>query len=165
MNNETKIIKLSPEKWKLYKEIRLKALREEPQAFNTSLDEAKTYKKEKWVKRASSPFNFAAVIRKKPVGTISCYITEENSKKVAHIVGVFVLNNFRRKKIGYKLFNTLLDKIKEDKTIEKAELYVNKKQEAAINMYKKLGFKISGEKTSVMGDGLEHEEHKMTLDL
>jgi ribosomal protein S18 acetylase RimI-like enzyme len=165
INNEVKIIEATPENWELYKDIRLEGLREDPQAFGSPLEKEGSFTREKWLKRVSNPFSYIAVSNDRSVGTIGAYMTEENEKKVAHIVGVFVSKEGRGKGVGSMLLEAVLRKLKEDKTIDVIDLTVNEDQTAAVGLYGKFGFKISDREVAVLGDGKEHEEYKMVLEL
>ena len=46
-----KVVKLPVSQWKGYKKIRLRALKEESQAFSTSYTQALTYPDQKWQQR------------------------------------------------------------------------------------------------------------------
>lgn len=165
-NTETiRIVKLNADQWEIYRDIRLKGLQEDPQAFGRSYDEEIKYDKEKWVQRTGGEYTRVAMENGEAIGTMSAYVAEQNGAKVAHIVGVFVAKKARGRGVGSKLLAEILKKLKENPDIKKVELSVNKDQVSAVGLYEKFGFKIIGEDSFKMGDGKEHEEYKMGLDL
>jgi len=60
---------------------------------------------------------------------------------IGYIDDIFVLKNFRNKKIGRCLIKEFIKILKQNR-IRKCRLGVNLKNKKAINLYKKLGFKI-----------------------
>jgi hypothetical protein len=50
-NNDIKIINLPLENWREYKEIRLRALKADPQAFSSNFAKESAYPDEKWQQR------------------------------------------------------------------------------------------------------------------
>jgi ribosomal protein S18 acetylase RimI-like enzyme len=159
------IVGLRPDLWEKYKEIRLKGLREDPQAFGRSYDEEVIFPKEKWIERSGNPYNFMAMENDIPLGTAGVFFVDEAREKVANIVGVFVAKEARGKNIGSLLIGAVLNKLRQEKEIQKVRLSVNKDQEAAIGLYRKFGFEVVGEETGKLGDGQEHTEYLMELKL
>lgn len=160
-----KIVSLTPDKWEIYRAIRLQGLKADPQAFGRSYDEELAFPKEKWLERANNPFNSMAFENEIPLGTMGAFISEESGKKIANVVGVFVSKDARGKGVGSKLLSAVLGRIKEDSSIKLVRLSVNKDQMPAVKLYEKFGFTITGEETQKMGDGKEHVEYLMQLSL
>jgi len=163
--NSINIVSLTPDQWEIYRDIRLNGLLEDPQAFGRSYEEEIAFPQEKWRQRASNSNNFMALENGIPLGTMGAYISDESGNKVANIVGVFVSKEERGKGIGSKLLDAVLDKIKQNQSIKKIKLSVNKDQTLAVKLYEKFGFKITGEETQKMGDKKEHIEYLMELAL
>jgi|WetSurMetagenome_2_1015567.scaffolds.fasta_scaffold45411_2 ribosomal protein S18 acetylase RimI-like enzyme len=158
-----KIVGLTPELWEKYKKIRLRGLREEPQAFARSYDEEMAFPIEKWIERSSNPYNFMAIENGVPLGTAGVYFVNDAGEKIANIVGVFVVNEARGRKIGSKLIETVINRLKQEKETKKIRINVNIDQEAAVELYKKFGFEVNDEEIEKMGDGQEHSEYLMEL--
>ena len=163
--NSIEIVSLTPERVEAYKAIRLRGLLEDPQAFGRSYEEEKVFPQEKWLERASNPYNFMAIEDGVPLGTMGAFLSDESGDRIANIVGVFVSKESRGKGVGSKLLSAVLDKIKEDPAIRTARLSVNKDQTPAVKLYEKYGFQITGEETHKMGDGKDHTEYHMELTL
>jgi ribosomal protein S18 acetylase RimI-like enzyme len=161
--DSTEIVGLTPDQWEIYRDIRLRGLLENPQAFARSYEEEKAFPQERWLERASNPYNFLAVEDGVPLGTIGAFIQEESDKRIAHIVGVFVIKKARGKGIGSKLLGAVLNKIRQDSSIQTVQLTVNKEQIPAVRLYEKFGFQITGEESQKMGDGNDHPVYLMEL--
>ncbi len=151
MNDEIQIIKLSPDKWQLFKELRLESLREEPQAFGQSYDEALKLSDDTWKTKLEAALNgtsfwmFFATDDEKLIGSMNGRQLEgEKLNHVAEIHGVYVKKEYRGKGIAKKLMETLLDEISKNSTIRKIKLTANTEQTAAVKLYESFGFRIIG---------------------
>ena len=156
------IIRLTPERWEAYRDIRLQGLREDPQAFGGSFAEESAYPQEKWIQRAGNPYSFLALENGLPMGTASAFV-DEADEQTAYIVGVFVSREARGKGNASRLMSAVLEKLRQNSAIRKVMLAVNRDQTAAVKLYQKLGFRITGEEAQLLGDGKEHTAYWMEL--
>lgn len=167
--NDLKILKLPVSRWIEYKQLRLEYLRLEPTAFYLTPEEKEKDPEEDWKKdlndflESKNQFAYFAQVNGKLVGMSGAY--REHGVKMAHIAvifGVYVSNNFRGKGTGRKLLQTLLNDLESREDLAKLNLDVTTTQEAAINLYKKLGFKIVGElKKEYLVDGKFYDVYEM----
>lgn len=162
-----KIIEISEERWQEYRELRLLAVKDSPEAFMETEEEALVCSEEKWKQRASSPDGFMlfAQADNKPVGMISAYWeNKERCKHIAHLVGFFVQREYRGQGVGKQLFTAALEKLKQDTHMEKVDIGVVATQKAAHHLYKKFGFREIGrkEKEQKVGDHY-YDEYLMEL--
>jgi ribosomal protein S18 acetylase RimI-like enzyme len=139
-------IKILPaNRWSELRDLRLEALRTEPTAFGSSVEEEEIFTEEIWRERTRHAL--VALSDDKPIGTVT-YILNNRPKTghIAHIYGFYVTPSFRGQGIGRTLLETTLRNIQDErKDVIKVQLMANKKQEAAVALYKKLGFLIVGE--------------------
>jgi ribosomal protein S18 acetylase RimI-like enzyme len=161
--DSVEIVGLTPDRWETYRVIRLRGLVEDPQAFARSYEEEKAFPQERWLERASNPYSFLAIEDGIVLGTIGAFVEGEADNKIAHIVGVFVIKKARGKGIGSRLLEAVLDKIKQDSSIQTVKLSVNEEQISAVKLYEKFGFQIIGEESQKMGDGNDHTVYLMKL--
>ena len=90
------------------------------------------------IKETTNPFTkYIAYVDEKILG----YIEYNDIYETIDIVNIFVKENKRREGIGEKLLRFLMNENKDKNNIT---LEVNKENEPALNLYKKLGFKIVG---------------------
>lgn len=164
--DDFKISPLSVSQWKQYRDLRLRAIRESPQAFLDTEQETRAFPEKKWRQRladaaAGKSWQLFARLHGKLVGMIGAYRSDDDVKnQSATIVGIWVAPEARGKGVGRKLMETLMDTLKK-RSIKTVHLSVNVEQTAAVVLYKKLGFQIVEEKEAVMGDGKKHEELMM----
>lgn len=157
------IIQLSATKWQQYKSLRLRALKEDPQAFGSSYKKELQYSDKKWQSRLTGgDLIIFANLDQQLVGMAGAYQTDADQKSQSStIFGVFVVSEARGKGVSRKIMKALLRLLK-DRGVAQVNLTVNKDQLAAIGLYRKLGFQVIREKKVVLGDGLEHAEIVMT---
>lgn len=103
------IVKLEPSEWQMYKELRLKALRDSPQAFLSTYEESVKIPDEKWqfrlqeAKEGETGWLMFARNKEKLVGMMGAFRKEVSD--IATIVGVYVIRKERGKGIAKKLIN------------------------------------------------------------
>lgn len=144
-----------------FRELRLRGLRECPEAFNASYAEEK---------QAPPP-----VAAPGPDGAIwGCFdphliavvgIHRERQTKLLHkglLWGMYVAPEHRRRGLGRALIAHALDYARDTLRVRVVNLGVNTRNAAAIALYESMGFSIYGtEKEYLMVDGVLHDEHFM----
>lgn len=168
VNNEIKIIKLPIGQWQEYKELRLRALKTEPQAFSSSHAKETTYPDEKWQERLKSAnegitsWMYFARKGNGLVGMIGGYRDENNLRNhTAQIWGVYVDPEYRGKGIAKSLKSILIDSMAQNIDINTIKLEVNTDQGSAKKLYEHFGFKSLDTVTLLLGDGVEHQVTNM----
>jgi ribosomal protein S18 acetylase RimI-like enzyme len=163
------IVKLLPEEWPLYKEIRLESLLAEPQAFGSGYAEVHQRPDSYWQERlkdaqaGEKSWLLFAKENERMVGMIGAYCSEE--KDGVEIIAVYVTREKRGRGIAGALMAAILEEIGRSNIHRKAVLGVNADQTAAVALYQRYGFQIVGEKEGVMGDGKLHTSYIMEKDL
>ena len=160
-------VRLQLNEWEKFRDLRLRGLKEEPQAFGASYEENLKYTEEEWKRRLQNALEektnwlIFAKDGDKLVGLIGAFVNKEKSQDTATIYSVYVPREERGKGIAKKLMEELLERILKNKDIKKLELDVNKDQVAAVGLYEKFGFKIVGNQKYTMGNGQEVDEYLM----
>lgn len=158
--NIRKLVTLDSEK---FRNLRLTALKTDPQTFGGSYEDESKKDEEYWKSRISDPQR-------------SFFVAEEGGNFIATaasmrmnsgnymITGVYTLENFRGNKLSTQLIQCLIDEAKQ-KGAKFMDLHVNSENENAIRIYEKLGFKIIKTEKEKMGDGKIYDLHLMGKDL
>jgi ribosomal protein S18 acetylase RimI-like enzyme len=143
---EMEIIELPVERWREYRELRLTALRSDPIAFGSTYEQSVGYPEEFWRGRLASPSNIILFAERgrRLVGTAAAIVGDEGDAATAQIVGVFVAPDERGQGIGRCLLEALLARLAERDEIARVRLGVTEAQEAAIALYRSLGFEVVG---------------------
>jgi ribosomal protein S18 acetylase RimI-like enzyme len=163
--SNVEIIKLLPEQWWRYREIRLEALREEPQAFGSTYAEMARRPAAFWQGRledAGQGKNSALLFAQageRLIGMIGAFYDE--TQETAEIVSVYVSKMERGKGVGKALMEGILCEIGNKAELRKAVLGVNQEQTAAVELYRRFGFEVTGEKEELQGDGQKHRGYLM----
>jgi RimJ/RimL family protein N-acetyltransferase len=154
----------------LYQNLRLSALKINPEAFGS------TYEKEVkftlgTVKERLQPtndkFTLGVFDDRKLVGIVT--FMRETSAKTAHkgnIYGMFILPEKRGQDLGKSLLLELISKAKDCNGLEQLNLTVVSDNEPAKKLYKRIGFEVYGvEKNALKFNGNYFDEDLMVLKL
>lgn len=131
----------------IYREIRLEALKANPEAFSSSYTEEKDYPLENFENRLNFGhfFTFGAFVENKLTGVVTLILeTRSKTKHRANIVAMYVSPELRRSGIGRRLMTEAIKKANEINEIEQIYLTVTSSNEPAKNLYQSLGFKTYG---------------------
>lgn len=140
-----KVVTLEPNQWKKYKDLRLRALKEEPQAYASSYQDNVKHSGQFWKQRLEDAVKeqtrwlVFAKLEGKLVGMVGASIEKEIDN--VHIIAVYVVPEERGKGISKLLMNSILSKVKDNKLIKKITVEVNSEQLPALNLYKNSGFR------------------------
>ena len=104
----------------------------------------------------SGSFYYLIYYNKRPVG----YLSFKKEQNLIFLSKIYVLHNFRGKKIGLTAMSFIENKAKEF-GLSKIQLGVNKYNENTIDVYKKLGFKNIGPSITDIGGGFIMDDFKM----
>ncbi len=160
------IVKLAADDWQAYRELRLRALKEDPEAFGSNYAESAVLPEARWrsrlldAQKGEVSWLFFAREGGKLVGMIGAFI-DEASPGTATIVSVYVPAEERGKGISSRLMERVLSELSSHVSLKWATLAVNKVQLPAIGLYKKFGFQCAGIETAQMGSGTIAEEMLM----
>ncbi len=159
-----KIIKnVSPKRWKEYKNLRIEALRNVPQAFLDDPTSSKKIAKKEWQRKMNNMY--FAEVDGKLIGMIGAYQDKKTKlKHIMNIVGFYVSPKHRNIGAGKALLKQVIKNTKKDDTIMKLQLGVVTTQLPAYRLYQKLGFKKAGKlKYAVKVDKKYFNEYLMEL--
>jgi ribosomal protein S18 acetylase RimI-like enzyme len=152
------IAKLSPDRWELYRDLRLEALACDPVAFASSFEEEVGLPKETWLNRI--PNAIFAFEQENPVGLIVWKREDRiKTRHTAYINSMYVTGKFRGQGIGGKLMTAAIDSIQTSQSILKIRLSVITPQVQAFKLYSHFGFKTIGTaKNELYVNGLYYDE-------
>ncbi len=149
-------------------QIRLEALESEPFAFGKAVEEHRATPVETIAARFRNPpeggFNLGAFVDGNLVGTVT-FLREPGLKErhKGRIYGVYVSLPQRGKGIGRKLIDTLVERAKQNSSLEQILLAVASSQEAAKRLYCAAGFETYGIEPNALKIGSRYvdEEHML----
>lgn len=168
MNETHTIRRFAPHEWATYKQIRLRALADSPEAFGSTLADAQLRPDDEWVERletgANSAFDLPLLAEAdgKPVGLAWGRI-EEPDLATAHLYQVWVDPDYRGLGIGQRMLEIVITwaKALDASTLE---LSVTDRDSPARRLYTRAGFAPAGPAQPVRPDS-ELLELRMRLKL
>ncbi len=152
------------EQWPAYRELRLEALRESPQAFGSNYQDQQARPDSFWQGRLAEAAKgeqswlLFARAGDRLLGMIGAVREEpEGPLTVATIISVYVRPEARGRGVSNRLMQAILDTLKEA-GIQKALLGVVTEQAAALHLYQRFGFTSYHSELHLMGDGVQRTE-------
>lgn len=152
------IISLPSDQWQEYKNLRLKALKQNPESFGQTYDKARFRNDEEWKLLLNTSLDgqdrwlFFAKLNGQFVGMISG-TAMESVKGGVKVQEMFVSPEARGKGIATKLMQKLTSVLKETTDKKVLRLGVFRPQTEAVKLYQSLGFEIIEEKIEQVPSG------------
>lgn len=155
-----RIHKLSPDDWRMYRDIRLMALKDDHLAFGSSYEEEVGQTEQDWRNRIG--VMWFALANEDVVGLIGLLPNQNRaSKHCGHIISLWVEPQFRGQGIAKAMIKKLQN-IGPTLGLKKLCLTVSATQTAAFNLYQSLGFENVGLlKKNLFKDGQYIDEYLM----
>jgi ribosomal protein S18 acetylase RimI-like enzyme len=157
---------LGPSDLDAYWNIRLEALESAPEAFGSSAEEHRALTREEIAGRISfdpsNKFVVGAFIGARLVGTAGFFRSKGlKERHKGHIWGVYVTGDARGKRAGRNMLRMLLERATAIEGIEQIMLSVATAQQAAVCLYRSLGFESYGceRRALKIGERYVDEEH------
>jgi GNAT superfamily N-acetyltransferase len=145
MNKNVEVSLLGPDQWERLRAIRIRALRENPEAFGADLNEVETRSKEDWIKDYAKEDYLVASIDGVEVGMLYIEVLKGDHGATCWIGGCWTDPTYRGKGVMRALFNFIDENAKAKNWIRQG-LGVWTDNYSAIKAYEYLGFIFVGEK-------------------
>ena len=138
---------ISSQNAQIFKDIRLRALQDSPNAFSSTYAEESKLNDADWVKRATQwsgakSIGYLALDDRAAVG-IAAGILNQTEPSRADLVSMWVASTHRRKGIGGMLVETVVAWAR-SQNAQVLLLLVTSNNHKAINFYQRLGFSLTG---------------------
>ena len=134
-----------------FQDLRLRALKEHPEAFSSTYEHASAYSLQFVADRlrltAESPYNFTlgAHLQGKLIGVVGFIrMTREAARHRGQIWGMYVVSEEQGKGIGRSLLIDTIERARSLSGLEQIELEVVTRNDAARQLYASLGFESCG---------------------
>jgi len=179
LSQSVEIVRLSEDNWAVLRDLKLKALDQEPVAFEDPEKGREKYlsrSEEEWRAILSEqateerPFENKQVFARDEdgefIGMVSSRLPiNDGSKRRAVIQQMFVDVSARGRRVGRELLEGLLNRLRNTENVQGADLEVVSTQGPAISLYKSLGFVEKEVTTGTARRGKsEYDEIHMSID-
>lgn len=142
------IKRISPETALVFKDVRLRALRDSPTSFSSTYAKESQLPDEEWVKRAARWGSdgrdaiFLAFEDEASCGIVGSQGEAENPQ-VAHVISMWVDPEFRRAGVGRALIDTVVE-WNRSLGVRVVKLMVTSVSQGAMRFYEEMGFRMTG---------------------
>jgi GNAT superfamily N-acetyltransferase len=142
------ISRVSPDQWETYREVRLAALTESPEAFSSTVERELAFPEQLWRDRMGANVTLLAWLDSRPAGTVTVLpagvIPDVNGFAGAwHLVAMWVDPSARRLGVGAQLVSAALGAAKAGGA-PALLLWVVETNDRARSLYERLGFRATG---------------------
>jgi len=169
--HDVAVVRLDPDQWPALKDLRLRALRNDPRAFAETYERAAAQPDELWKNRllrareGAESWLWFARQGDRLVGMVGAFVDPTASDgSLVNVVAMYVDAAVRRRGVGRRLLTALIDEL-QARGVRVLQLAVNETQHAALALYTDLGFQIYGQETLTMGDSQIYVEQLMRREL
>ena len=145
------IIRAHDDDWSLVREIRLRSLSADPDAFGQSWDKESTYDDAVWQERVQAAAWFLAVEDGEPVAVVAVRHEQDSPANERELQAMWVSPGSRHTGLAGKLAEAVFDWTREDGA-DTVTLYVGPTNEGARQLYEALGFEDTGDRWEVVED-------------
>lgn len=136
----------------MFKDVRLRALKDTPLAFSSTYAKESQFPDEEWVRRSHRWNGEEAILylayddadSKRACGIAGCFAEDEDGVPRAHVISMWVDPQYRRAGVGSLLIDGLKTWARE-RGLRGLTLLVTSVNEGAIDFYERIGFQKSGE--------------------
>lgn len=136
------IRRISTDDWEDVRDIRLRALKDAPDAFGATYDEAIGFDESRWRERAGEGRTFLGYDGDgPPVGMAASYWNED----VLELVAMWVAPEARGSGVAVELVDAVAEQAKGDGAAD-VHLWVTETNPAARKLYERIGFTYTGER-------------------
>jgi ribosomal protein S18 acetylase RimI-like enzyme len=158
-----KVNKISIEETSRFKKIRLRSLKENPEAFGSTLETANSWDNENWISQVKNLNTFIAFSSGSDVGVVRI-VQDQDDKTTAWIISMWVAPEARGKKVASKMLDQIIDWSKKNE-IKCIKLDVVDTNKSAIRLYEKYNFKRNGITSNFNEPRAHLTEHQRELQL
>ena len=156
-----KIRQIDENDWQEFREVRLKALQSDAQAFGSHYEREVLFSKQKWIEWVSRTNQgiFLIYDADKPIGTTGIYIPQDTvTKTTAVLWGSWLESDYRRKGISDLMYKTRIDWAKQQPEIRRIEVSHRESNVASKYANQKHGFKLLKTEDKVWHDGISEKD-------
>ncbi|MGE9807378.1 MULTISPECIES: GNAT family N-acetyltransferase [unclassified Janibacter] len=150
---------LTEDEWETYRDVRLAALRESPEAFVATVDEEAAYDEDLWRTRMARSQRLLAQVDKAPVGVVSIGRTDVEEDRTAELFGLWVHPEWRGKSVAATLVRRGAEEA-HNAGLERLAYWVGSDNGRAVAFASSFGFRPTDDRRPMRvrdGDGDEEE--------
>lgn len=151
--------------WAAWKEIRLEALRVQPDSFGSSYEEEALYQEHDWQKFINENVILGAFLNGELVGCGGFFVFKFLKMKHKGVMfGLYVKPKARNKGVASKIIRMIINHAKNSVTLLYCSVVTT--NQAALKLYQKYGFKIYGTELKALKiENVYFDEYQLALEM
>ena len=158
-----RVHQLRPADWKRFRDVRLIALADAPNAFGSTLEAEEKLSDDEWIKRLERPDTATFVAVEEDASDAGLIVAAPYDDQ-AGLYAMWVASSARRRGVGAMLVNSVIEWSR-SRGFNNLLLDVSDTNEAAIALYSRMGFQSTG-KTGTLPEPRQYVlEHQRALSL
>ncbi len=154
--------------WQTFREIRLKALKNDPKVFGSNHEREVNKSKQdwkEWIAEASQAIFFIYDVET-PIGMTGIFVPQDTVEKSKAVLwGSWLEPDYRRKGLSNLMYKARIDWAKEQPEIRRIEVSHRESNLASKYANQKHGFKLVKEEDKVWHDGVSEKDVIYSLDI
>jgi len=157
MLSPVQITRVGEDDWRTVRDVRLRALREDPDVFGSSLAREEMFAETHWRMRLRSAATWVADEDGTPRGLVGMIQEPGSPATDRHVVQLWVAPEARRRGLGWALLDAVADAARAEGAAT-VSLWVGDANHAAGDLYVRAGFERTGERHALTRDPSRVEE-------
>ncbi len=155
--SDVRVRALGSQDWQTYRELRLAALQEAPQAFSNTFAQEAAFDEELWRTRMARSARLVATASAVPVGIVS--VGQAPDPEVAELFGMWVVPQWRGAGVAWRLTEAAAEHARQTKH-RMLQAWVSTENGRAVAFFSSYGFRPSDQRRAMAG-GAEGQEMAM----
>ena len=140
---EVTLHRVRPEEWEEHRVLRLEMLRDAPDAFWTTHEQALELDGATWRERIASTFHVHARLGDDPVGSVGMWDGSDPDPDGTNLIAMYVAPRARRRHVGERLVRAVLEEAQR-RGHRQVLLQVTDTNAPARALYERAGFRLTG---------------------
>ncbi len=140
---EVTLHRVRPEEWEEHRVLRLEMLRDAPDAFWTTHEQALELDEATWRERIASTFHVHARLGDDPVGSVGMWDGSDPDPDGTNLIAMYVAPRARRRHVGERLVRAVLEEAQR-RGHRQVLLQVTDTNAPARALYERTGFRLTG---------------------
>lgn len=154
---------LDEDEWSVYRDVRLRALSESPEAFVATAAQEQEYSEERWRERMNRSRRLLAEREDEVLGVASLKVLDEDDERIGELFGLWVAPDFRGSGVARRLLEAAAGQARAD-DLTHLIYWVGTDNGRAVAFASSFGFRpTDSRRDAALGEGSEEDDEEMAM--